>query len=111
MNDFTKRKLINNLIELVSHFYEKKHSNASAVEIKYLKGFCEGIAHTLVETKIIDSQEAKRILKGLGKKRSLTPVEVDKGDEIKERPKPSQNPLEDLDVPTIFRKEVDKKRL
>ncbi len=110
MDDFTKTKLINNLIELVSHFYEKKQANASAIEIKYLKGFCEGIAHTLVETKVIDSQEAKRILKGLGKKRSMAIPKAETPKRDKET-KSLQSPLDELDVPTIFRKEVEKKSL
>ncbi len=110
MDDFTKTKLINNLIELVSHFYEKKHTDASVSEIKYLKGFCEGIAHSLVEMKIIEKEEAKKILKGLGKKRENIPQKVEKT-EPKEFSQTPANPLSDLDIPTIFRKEVEKKPL
>ncbi len=74
MDDFTKTKLINNLIDLVDYFYESKRKKGSASQIKYLKGFCEGIAHTLVEAQALDSEEAKRILKGIGKKRAMPPV-------------------------------------
>ena len=108
MDDFTKIKLINNLIELVSHFYEKKHSSVSITDIKYLKGFCEGVAYTLVETKIIDDSEAKRILQGLGKKRAYIKQPV-KQDIKEDQTLPIQDPVNDLDVPTIFRKEAERK--
>jgi len=135
MNDFTKIKLINNLIDLVDYFYENKRKNGSASQIKYLKGFSEGIAHTLVEVGVIDTAEAKRILKGIGKRRD--PIsEIDTEPLAQAQPEPvkktSASPKpqriaeatresakekslsvspESLDVPTIFRQNGGKKSI
>ncbi|RUM62950.1 MAG: hypothetical protein DSZ05_09370 [Sulfurospirillum sp.] len=117
MNDFTKIKLINNLIDLVDYFYENKRKNGSASQIKYLKGFSEGIAHTLVEMSVIDSAEAKRILKGIGKRRKPvpeTPESAPAPETVSPAPKPQRvetPPLtsQSLDVPTIFRQQGGKK--
>lgn len=102
MNDFTQTKLINNLIDLVEYFYETKHKKSDASQIRYLKGFCEGIAHTLVESGMLESEEAKSILKGLGKKRTLPEIP-------KTAPREREVETlstEDLDIPTIFRKKA-----
>ena len=138
MNDFTKIKLINNLIDLVDYFYENKRKNGSAAQIKYLKGFSEGIAHALVELDVIDTAEAKRILKGIGKRRDpiseidaeppaeavetkLEPVKKTsvspKPQRIGEVPRESVQEKsvsvspESLDVPTIFRQNGGKKSI
>ncbi len=89
MKDSTKIKLINSLIETVGHFYELKPI-AGSCKSKHLKGFCEGIAYTLVQMDILSSDEATEILKGLGKKRSLK--------------KSNGYEDENLDIPTVFRK-------
>ncbi len=114
MDDFTKTKLINKLIDLVDYFYENKRKSGSASQIKYLKGFCEGIAHTLVELSVITQDEAKRILKGIGKRReiSTTPPQNLKKTAVpkveKEEPVSDVVP-ESLDIPTIFRKQMQKR--
>ncbi len=115
MDDFTKTKLINNLIDLVAYFYETKHKKSDPSQIRYLKGFCEGISHTLVESGLLSQEEAKRILKGLGKKRTPDPLvraplqqSVTGADG---RASATQNPpVEDLDIPTIFRKKMAEKK-
>ena len=107
MDDFTQTKLINNLIDLVGYFYESKHKSADPSQVKYLKGFCEGIAHTLVEAGIIEQIEAKKILKGLGKKRSVQPLRQPVASSATDNhiaPENTKN-MEDLDIPTIFRKQ------
>ncbi len=115
MDDFTKTKLINNLIDLVEHFYDLKQQQGSAKKVHYLKGFSEGIAFTLVESKVLNSKEAKTILKGLGKKRELkTPPKAPlKTENLFEVPTPKEVtnsslkeavPQDSLDIPTIFRK-------
>ncbi len=133
MNDFTKIKLINNLIDLVDYFYENKRKNGSASQIKYLKGFSEGIAHALVELDVIDAAEAKRILKGIGKRRDpiseidaeppAEPAETKPGpvktsafpkpQRIEETPQEKSVSVspESLDVPTIFRQNGGKKSI
>ncbi len=111
MDDFTKTKLINNLIDLAGYFYESKHKNSDPSQVKYLKGFCEGIAHTLVEAGMLEQKEAKKILKGLGKKRTVQPLrEPVVSDAMREQFSPKDNKgAEDLDIPTIFRKQKAKK--
>lgn len=121
MDDFTKTKLINNLIDLVDYFYQQKQKNGSGAQIKYLKGFCEGIAHTLVELGALKSDEAKRILKGLGKKQEMptqkssvsisVPKISETKDFTKEETKNDTSSAESLDVPTIFRKKIEKRIL
>ncbi len=136
MNDFTKIKLINNLIDLVDYFYENKRKKGSASQIKYLKGFSEGIAHALVELDVIDATEAKRILKGIGKRRDpISEIDIASPTESDENrtqsvkmsvPKNTQDSTEtlqksekeesvvspeSLDVPTIFRQNGGKKSL
>ncbi len=134
MNDFTKIKLINNLIDLVDYFYENKRKNGSASQIKYLKGFSEGIAHTLVELDVIDTVEAKRILKGIGKRRDpISEIDTELPAETKTEPVKTSASLkpqriaevpqenvqeksvsvspESLDVPTIFRQNGGKKSI
>ncbi len=115
MDDFTKTKLINNLIDLVEHFYDMKHHQGSAKKIHYLKGFSEGIAFSLVEAKVLNTQEAKTILKGLGKKREVKTVEkkppkrqnlFDTQNIQEQKDTNSQQIAENsLDIPTIFRKQ------
>jgi hypothetical protein len=112
MDDFTKTKLINNLIDLVDYFYENKRKSGSASQIKYLKGFCEGIAHTLVELSVITQDEAKKILKGIGKRREIltTPPPNTKKTVIPKTEKEEQTAdvvPESLDIPTIFRKQME----
>ncbi len=112
MDDFTQTKLINNLIDLVAYFYENKHKKSDPSQVRYLKGFCEGIAHTLVESGVLSDDEAKKILKGLGKKRSAEAPSI--------RPRrettagmPSakkRDPFDNLDIPTIFRKEQENQK-
>lgn len=94
MKDSTKIKLINSLIETVGHFYELKPI-AGNYKSKHLKGFCEGIAYTLVQMDILSSDEATEILKGLGKKRSLKKRSLKKSNGYED---------ENLDIPTVFRK-------
>lgn len=122
MDDFTKTKLINNLIDLVDHFYRCKQSSCTHSQVRYLKGFCEGIAHTLVESAVIDREEAKRILKGIGKKRSLpSPQHTAQSSEITSVHEETESKMDHtpaneeitadhmLDIPTIFRKEQEDK--
>jgi hypothetical protein len=101
MNNITKIKLINSLIDAVSHFYDLKQRGQESQH--HLKGFCEGLAYGLVGMKVINKTEAKRILKGLGKR-----IEEDKKDKEtkveKEDEKTQKIDPDDLDVPTVFRK-------
>jgi preprotein translocase subunit SecD len=117
MDNITKTKLINSLIDAVSHFYDLKQKNDNQNQ-KHIKGFCEGMAYTLVEIKAIKSDEAKRILQGLGKR--VEEIEIPEPKEevleqekikvekkiVKEVVKIKEKPEEkdDLEVPTIFRK-------
>lgn len=96
MDNITKIKLINSLIDAVSHFYDLKQKE-QGVDQKHLKGFCEGMAYTLVQIEAIDSDEAKRILQGLGKK--IEEIKEENESEKKEEINPN-----DLDIPTVFRK-------
>lgn len=101
MEDFTKIKLINSLIDVVSHFYDLKHKGDSS-QIKHLKGFSEGLAFALTKMQIIESDEAKRILQGLGKKREIL-------EEVSKEPlkKDADFDSNDLEVPTVFRQKKD----
>jgi soluble cytochrome b562 len=99
MDNITKIKLINSLIDAVSHFYDLKQKGQDTNQ-KHLKGFCEGMAYTLVQIDAIDAEEAKRILQGLGKHR-----EVNKEKEEKVQPKEQELDPNDLEIPTVFRKE------
>ncbi len=115
MDDFTKIKLINSLIDAVNHFYDLKQK-AKNGDQRHLKGFCEGLAYALVEIRAIDSDEAKKILQGLGKKRepkeeikeSVKETKKDKEPEEKKSKevKEEKKMLEpdNLEIPTIFRK-------
>ncbi len=97
MDDFTKIKLINSLIDVVARFYEKKEE-ASSREINHLKGFCEGLAFSLIELQALSEEEVSVILKGLGKKRevenSLSQEEIYQPKEV----------ADTLDIPTFLRK-------
>jgi len=97
MNDFTKIKLINSLIDVVERFYELKNSG-DMQDAKHLKGFCEGLAFSLIELEYLSQEETSQILKGLGKKRKLANKET----EPEQIYKPSAN-SEDLDIPTYLR--------
>jgi hypothetical protein len=78
------------------------------------------MAYTLVEIKAITSDEAKRILQGLGKRieeKDFPKVEEPKAEKIIEKEKVIENiPLEiqkqeeknDLETPTIFRQNINK---
>ncbi len=94
MDNITKIKLINSLIDAVTHFYDLKQKGIVEGQ-NHLKGFCEGMAYTLVQIDALDKEEAKRILKGLGK--HLEEV-------IKEEPKKEEINPNDLDIPTYVRK-------
>lgn len=101
MNDFTKIKLINSLIDVVERFYELKNS-ANKEEAKHLKGFCEGMAYTLMELEYLSQEEVSGILKGLGKKRKSDDEERDETAVF--TPQKSSIPSDDLDIPTFIRK-------
>ena len=122
MDDFTKIKLINSLIDLVDRFYQSK-DELSSDEIIRLKGFCEGFAYSLKYLDIIDEDESKKILKGLGKKRDADKIykketnsRVDENKEVKDIKKEILHDLNisykkdknedslDLDLPTFLRK-------
>ncbi len=94
MQDFTQNKLINNLIDIVAHFYRLREEGQSAAKTAHLKGFSEGIAFALVEQGVLTRIEAERILANEGEKRPLP----------QERPQRHQSVRDPLDIPTIFRK-------
>ena len=98
MEDFTKNKLINSLIDVVEKFYELKNSNQTQ-DAKHLKGFCEGMAYTLIELQYLSKEEAAKILKGLGKR--LKVQENTEDDTLIYQPPKQGN---DLDIPTFLRK-------
>jgi len=110
MDDFTKIKLINSLIDAVTHFYDLKQKGEE--KQYHLKGFCEGLAYGLVQMKLIEQDEAKRILQGLGKKTEEVKIEAKPKEVIKEEKETTEekNKKEenidqnDLDIPTVFRK-------
>jgi len=106
MNNFTKIKLINSLIDAVSHFYEYRQKKDRDNQ-QHLKGFCEGLAYSLVEQKALSQEEAGKILQGLGKKREYE--ESNPKIEKKAEPKKEKLDLNNLDIPTIFRKKQDEK--
>ena len=116
MDDFTKIKLINSLIGLVDRFYQSK-DELSSDEIIRLKGFCEGFAYSLKYLDLIDEDESKNILKGLGKRRELKEIKekeknissVNLKDSISisheiHLSKSSKKSKTDLDLPTFLRK-------
>ncbi len=100
MDDFTKIKLINSLIDVVERFYELKTTKAE--EAKHLKGFCEGMAYTLLELNYLSQEEVTKILKGVGKKRENSILEL-KDEEIF-APQTSFDDENNLDIPTFIRK-------
>ena len=110
MDNITKIKLINSLIDAVSHFYDLRQKEQGQ-EQKHLKGFCEGMAYTLVQIDAIDADEAKRILQGLGKHREETILKEEKIDEKKVEEKVTLKKEEldpnDLEIPTVFRKKKE----
>ena len=109
MNNITKIKLINSLIDAVEHFYDLKQKKLGENQ-KHLKGFCEGMAYTLVQIKAIDSDEAKRILQGLGKHREEITIKEEKiGQEEKDEIKEIKEEIDpnDLEIPTVFRKKKE----
>ncbi len=110
MNNITKIKLINSLIDAVTHFYDLKQKGNEGNQ-KHLKGFCEGMAYTLVQINAIDSVEAKRILQGLGKHREGIVVKEEKIDEEKivEKVEVKKEEINsnDLEIPTVFRNKKD----
>ena len=101
MDDFTKIKLINSLIDVVARFYELKNS-ANKEDAKHLKGFCEGMAYTLMELEYLSKEEASSILKGLGKKRKSADAEPDETAVF--TPQENTIPSDNLDIPTFIRK-------
>jgi len=106
MNNITKIKLINSLIDAVGHFYDLKQKEHGENQ-KHLKGFCEGMAYTLVQIKAIDSDEAKRILQGLGKHREEITIKEEKIDQEKIEEKKEEIDPNDLEIPTVFRKKKE----
>lgn len=74
MDDFTKIKLINSLVDVVTHFYDNRQKGITANQ-QHLKGFSEGMAFALVELEILARDDAARILQGLGKKRNVVTIE------------------------------------
>jgi uncharacterized protein with von Willebrand factor type A (vWA) domain len=111
MEDFTKIKLINELIDVVERFYTLKE-RGELKDASHLKGFCEGMAYALISLEYLTEEEATKILKGMGKKRevalhdeemiqekSATPIELKQS--IFE-PKQSKD---NLDIPTFLRKQ------
>jgi hypothetical protein len=110
MNDFTKIKLINSLIDAVTHFYDLKQKGEEGNQ-KHLKGFCEGMAYTLVQINAIDADEAKRILQGLGKHREEIIIKEKKIDEqkVEEKVEIKKEEIDpnDLEIPTVFRKKKE----
>ncbi len=106
MKNITKIKLINSLIDAVSHFYDLKQKGQGADQ-KHIKGFCEGMAYTLVQIDAIDAEEAKRILQGLGKHREELKTPDEKVEEKIELKEEKMDP-NDLEIPTVFRKEQNK---
>ncbi|OQX73921.1 MAG: hypothetical protein B6D59_04160 [Campylobacteraceae bacterium 4484_4] len=96
MQDFTQIKLINNLIDIVAHFYRLAEERGEKEKISHLKGFSEGIAFTLVEQGILTRSEAEEILANRGVRRKL-PSTV-----------PQKESTPSLDIPTIFRKKRQK---
>ncbi len=101
MDDFTKIKLINSLIDVVARFYELKNSN-NAEDAQHLKGFCEGMAYTLLELDYLSQEEVTKILKGLGKKRENAPDEPSQEEIF--TPMKSTDESKNLDIPTFMRK-------
>ena len=99
MDDFTKIKLINELIDVVARFYELKNANALK-DAAHLKGFCEGMAYTLIAQEYLSQEEAQTILKGLGKKRVFE--EKSENEHLIFQPKTKED---DLDIPTFIRKQ------
>lgn len=105
MDNITKIKLINSLIDAVTHFYDLKQKGDEGNQ-KHLKGFCEGMAYTLVQIDAIDADEAKRILQGLGKHREEITIQEEKIEE-KVDVKKEEMDLNDLEIPTVFRKKKE----
>jgi hypothetical protein len=132
MKDFTKIKLINSLIDVVDRFYELKNE-ADDEASSHLKGFCEGMAYSMMELGFLDKDETKKIMSGLGKKISEDELVQEDKEEIVDIPKPKlqestsdiqleiedlklnehihntpiftpQRELDDLDLPTYLRK-------
>ncbi len=101
MDDFTKIKLINSLIDVVSRFYELKNSNKPD-DAQHLKGFCEGMAYTLLELDYLSQEEVTKILKGLGKKREIAPDEPSQEEIF--TPQKRFDDSNNLDIPTFMRK-------
>ena len=101
MDDFTKIKLINSLIDVVERFYELKNSD-NKEDAKHLKGFCEGMAYTLIELEYLSQEEVSGILKGLGKKRESLNEEVDEATVFV--PQKQTSSTDNLDIPTFIRK-------
>ena len=97
MNDFTKIKLINSLIDVVERFYVLKNSDENT-QSQHLKGFCEGMAYTLIELEYLNKEEASKILKGFGKRQNI-PDETEEESLIF---KPNSH-TDDLDIPTFIR--------
>ena len=97
MNDFTKIKLINALIDVVARFYELKNADDPS-QSKHLKGFCEGMAYTLIELEYLSKEEASKILKGFGKRENIPDVRREENLVFK-----PDSRSDDLDIPTFMR--------
>jgi len=101
MDDFTKIKLINSLIDVVARFYELKNKNKQE-DAKHLKGFCEGMAYTLIALEYLSQEEVSKILKGLGKKRDIASKEPD--ETVVFQVHKESDDTHNLDIPTFIRK-------
>jgi len=112
MDDFTKIKLINSLIDVVDRFYTLKDEREFEDSLR-LKGFCEGLSYALIELDAIDSEEAKQIMAGLGKKRELSQISptptTPKEEIIEEKaPEPKEKEVEkEKDAINKLKKEVE----
>ncbi|RUM66943.1 MAG: hypothetical protein DSZ06_02330 [Sulfurospirillum sp.] len=73
MDDFTKIKLINSLIDVVDRFYTLKDEREFEESLR-LKGFCEGLSYALIQMGALDSKEAEVIMNGLGKRLSMKDI-------------------------------------
>jgi hypothetical protein len=95
MKDFTKIKLINSLIDVVDRFYELKNDGKSEAS-SHLKGFCEGMAYSLMELGYLDKAQTKKIMSGLGKKLSQSDIEEESEPKEIEQPQDlSQEPIKE----------------
>ncbi len=99
MDDFTQKKLINSLIDVVDRFYTLKADHDPESSWR-LKGFCEGLSYALIKMGAIDQEEAQKIMQGLGKKRDLTTQPVESV-EVNKTPQATQEAAEEMKLEEI----------